>query len=74
MSFRTQGLALAMTMQDRTRSGTLPTATVMQFFKLHGLWDSRSAADWEMLFAQHAAPGLARRVLYKPLLATLTSH
>ena len=63
-----------MAMQDRTRSGTLPIATVTQFFKLHGLWDMRSAADWDLLFARHAAPGLARRVLYKPLLAALSSH
>ncbi|KAL1511548.1 hypothetical protein AB1Y20_006342 [Prymnesium parvum] len=66
-----QALKLSLTIQDRTKRGVLPTTVVIQFLKLHGLWDSRSADEWDALFAQHQPPGPMHRVWYKHLLNAL---
>lgn len=66
-----QTLAMALVMQDRTRSGSLPFSLVVQFLKLHGVYPARTDAQWNELLQKHQSGGLTRRVQYEALLAEL---
>lgn len=65
-------LAMSLENYDRTRSGNLPLATVIQFSQLHGFYNEESKPQFhEMLKSCQPKEGARGRVLWKHLIAQL---